>query len=130
MATRVEWALEALRQTDQQPRMSPFYARAEREALAFLVTHRNRELLPDFQRAAQSSRFAVRVEAARAIAAFDRRAAGQLLIREFSGRFLAACADANRALNELTGLNRSVNCREPEARSEAAATWNATVSAL
>jgi HEAT repeat protein len=128
-ATRVEWALEALRQTDQQPRMSPFDAFAERQALAFLVTRRNREFLPDFHRAAQTSRFAVRVEAARAIAAFDRRSAGQLLIREFTGRFLAACDAANRALNELTGLNRSINCREPDARSEAVATWNATVSA-
>jgi HEAT repeat protein len=129
-STRVEWAREALQQTDKEARAWPFDASPQREALAFLAERRNRQFLPDFQRAAQTGRFAVRVEAARAIATFDRRAAGQLLIREFSGRFLGACAAANRALNELTGLNRSVNCREPETRQETAAAWDAALSGL
>lgn len=65
------------------------------------------------------------MEAARAIATYDRRAAGRLLIREFGSRFHIACDAANRALNRLAGLDRPVNCLDPSAKREAAAAWEA-----
>jgi tRNA-dihydrouridine synthase len=72
----------------------------------------------------------VRIEAARAIAIFDKWTAGRLLVREFTGRFVYGCVTANRALNELTAQNRTVDCRDPQARSKAAAEWDSVVNGL
>jgi len=121
-ATRVEWAREALRPTDQQLRQSPL-GTAQGAALRYLTEQRDARFLPDFQRAAESTNFGIRVEAARAIAAFDRPKAQRLLLREFGGRFHGACDAANRALNQLTGDSRTVDCRDPQARVKAAEGW-------
>ena len=128
--TRVEWAREALARADAPVRRWPFDATAQRDAVAFLTASRDRRFLPDFERAARSDSFAVRVEAARAIATFDRTAAGRLLVREFGSRFQYACFAANQALNNLTGLNRRVDCSDPRARVDAATAWQAALNAL
>jgi HEAT repeats len=129
-ASRVDWAREALARTDQENRASSYDASPQRGALEFLVLQRDPRFAPDFERAAQTTRYGVRVEAARAIATYDRRAAGRLLIREFSSRFYGACDAANRALNRLTGLDRPVNCLDPTAKREAATAWEAVLRTL
>jgi hypothetical protein len=129
-STRVEWAREALRRTDGENRRWPFDGSPQREALSLLVARGERQFLVDFHRAALTTRFAVRVEAARAVSAFDKRTAGRLLIREFSSRFQGACHAALRALNELTGLNRNLDCRDPEARANGATLWAPALDAL
>jgi hypothetical protein len=122
-ATRVEWAREALRETDQDLRRSPLGDAPQGRALAYLAEQRAVRFLSDFERAAESTHFGIRVEAAKAIAAFDRRKAEGLLLREFTGRFHGGCDGANRALNELSGETRKVDCRDPRARARAAEAW-------
>ncbi|HSL24631.1 MAG TPA: HEAT repeat domain-containing protein [Vicinamibacterales bacterium] len=127
-STRVEWAREALAKVDEEPRNWPFTSSPQRGALIHLAERRDARFLPDFERAALSTRFAVRIEAARAIATFDKPKAARFLVREFAGRFHGACDAANRALNELTGERRTVDCRDPQARSRAAADWKTVVA--
>jgi hypothetical protein len=128
--TRVEWAREALARTDEASRRWPFEASPQRRALDFLASRRDPRFLADFERAAQSDRFAVRVEAARAIATFNKRAGARLLIREFGSRFQSACFNANQVLNDMAALNQRVDCADPQARAAAAASWESTVAAF
>ena len=120
-STRIEWAGEALRRTDEEPPRWPFSASPQREASVYLAERGDARFAADLERAAFTRRFAVRIEAARALAAFDEPKAVRLLMREFTGRFFGACDAANRVLNELTGQTRTVDCRDPGARSRAAA---------
>jgi HEAT repeat protein len=126
--TRVDWARESLRAAAPDARRWPFDPVPQREALEYLAASRDAWFRADFERAAESTSFAIRTEAARAIAGYDKQKAGRLLLREFAGRFHTGCQAANRALNELTGETRTVDCRVPQRRAEAAAAWAGVVN--
>jgi len=120
--TRRQWALESLQAfiAASPNQESAHYGLA---AIAYLADHGGAEWRAQFERAAAARLPAVRIEAARAIARFDRARASALLIREFDSRFLGACQGANDALNTLTHRQRRVDCTDPSARQRAKAEW-------
>ena len=76
-----------------------------------------------FERAAAARSAPLRIEAARAIARLDRQYAIALLLREFDGRHVTACAMASTALNSLGRSRHVVDCTNPADREHAQHYW-------
>jgi hypothetical protein len=78
------------------------------------------------EKAARSKVLALRIEAAKIAGRLDRSPARDLLVREFGGRYLSPCRQANDALNELYSETRRVECTDPVERARAADAWRAS----
>lgn len=81
-------------------------------------------------RLSQHRSWFVRLAVADTVAAYDRKRAGRLLIREFSGRYLLACRAADEALRELTHRHHWTDCTNPAERQTGMTYWNKAVDEL
>jgi HEAT repeat protein len=129
-ATRIEWALDGIQRAGEASFLaSDSSLRPAQIALPYLARLDDARAVDGVDRAANSRRWAVRIEAARAIATVDRPRGMRLLIREFSGRSYEACTTARDTLNRLTDTveRHDIDCRSPEARAAAAAEWTAAI---
>jgi HEAT repeat protein len=122
--TRVEWALDALRRAEEGSFLAGLWP--VQVAMPYLAALGDARVVDHLERATDSRRWGVRVEAARAILTFDRAKGMRLLIRELTGRSYEACMTAHWTLNRLVGERRDIDCRSPAARNTAAADWRAT----
>jgi HEAT repeat protein len=128
--SRRDWAVEALERPSTASPMAWSPDRtAKVSALAYLDRQRDPAFAPIFLAQTRDEDWAVRIRAVEALGRFDRLAAVRLLIREFDGRYVAACTTANEALERLTGERVPVDCESPDSRGDARARWRAIADA-
>jgi HEAT repeat protein len=121
--TRLEWARESL-DAMLRGKAGASLSFGGLAALRYLNARNDAAFRTDFERAAAAREPTVRIEAARALARFNKSRAIALLLREFDSRFLNACFGANEALNALAGRQLQVECADPSARRIAKEQWS------
>jgi hypothetical protein len=127
--SRTQWAEEALAQRRLSRGGLVNEARAPARAAEYLLSigHNSAELV---SRLARHRSWFVRLTVANTVAAYDRKRAGALMIREFGGRYIGACRRADDMLRELTRRDYYADCLDPTKRQQAAAYWTSVLEEL
>ena len=127
--SRAEWAEESLArwQLGSGVRFTDVWLPAYAAEYLLTVQHNSPQLL---SRLSEHRSWFVRLTVAETVAAYDRKRAGRLMIREFGSRYVSACQDASARLGRLTRRNHTINCYSPAEREQAAAHWTRAIGEL
>lgn len=119
--SRAQWAEDALARWRPREGFVDVWSVAD-YAAEYLLTIRHNS--PDLvSRLARHRSWFVRLAVADTVAAYDRKRAALLMLREFGGRYIAACSNASDRLATLMGREYPVDCVDPTERQQAAAYW-------
>ena len=128
--SREHWAREALkrRETPWQALRGRQSSPAARAADYLVTLHRADERL--VRELSQHRSWRVRLATADAVASFDQRRAGELMIRELHNRYLAACGWAADRLSQLARTPYGFDCYDPAGRERGIEHWRREVGRL
>lgn len=127
--SREQWAREVLVRLNRRGQPFRESELPASKAAEYLVTSRggDEQVIRDLS---QHRSWRVRLAAADALASFNQRYAGELMLRELHNRYVAACESASGLLSQLTRIAYAFECLDPAARQRAIAHWRSAIDRL